>query len=401
MMRPVAVTSTAAAALPELVPDPVELPAGLADLRAEVRSFLDEERGAGRWTPRADVWLSGWDESFSRRLGERGWLGMTIPTEYGGHGRTALERYVVTEELLAAGAPVAAHWIADRQIGPSLLRHGTEEQRRAFLPGIARGEVYFGIGMSEPDSGSDLASVRTRATRVDGGWRLSGTEVWTSGAHHAHAFFALVRTEPRDDAHRHAGLSQFLVELDSPGVEIRPIPLLTGAHHFNEVRFDDVFIPDSRVFGEIGNGWAQVTGELAFERSGPERFLSTYPLLSSLVGELTAAAGGVDTGTRRRVGSLVSRLWTLRAMSLAVAGALESGEAPELAAALVKDLGTRFENEIVDAARLLVDIPPDPGAESGFARLLADAVLHAPGFTLRGGTNEVLRGIVARGMGLR
>lgn len=401
MMRPVAVTSTAAAALPELVPDPVELPAGLADLRAEVRSFLDEERGAGRWTPRADVWLSGWDESFSRRLGERGWLGMTIPTEYGGHGRTALERYVVTEELLAAGAPVAAHWIADRQIGPSLLRHGTEEQRRAFLPGIARGEVYFGIGMSEPDSGSDLASVRTRATRVDGGWRLSGTKVWTSGAHHAHAFFALVRTEPRDDAHRHAGLSQFLVELDSPGVEIRPIPLLTGAHHFNEVRFDDVFIPDSRVFGEIGNGWAQVTGELAFERSGPERFLSTYPLLSSLVGELTAAAGGVDTGTRRRVGSLVSRLWTLRAMSLAVAGALESGEAPELAAALVKDLGTRFENEIVDAARLLVDIPPDPGAESGFARLLADAVLHAPGFTLRGGTNEVLRGIVARGMGLR
>ncbi|WP_337832769.1 acyl-CoA dehydrogenase family protein [Pseudonocardia sp. TMWB2A] len=399
-MRPVAATSTPAAALPELVPDPVELPAGLADLRAEVRSFLDDERGAARWTPRADVWLSGWDESFSRRLGERGWLGMTIPTEYGGHGRTALERYVVTEELLAAGAPVAAHWIADRQIGPSLLRHGTEEQRRAFLPGIARGEVYFGIGMSEPDSGSDLASVRTRATRVDGGWRLSGTKVWTSGAHHAHAFFALVRTEPRDDTNRHAGLSQFLVELDSPGVEIRPIPLLTGAHHFNEVRFDDVFIPDARVFGELGNGWAQVTGELAFERSGPERFLSTYPLLASLVGEL-AGAGRADAGARRRVGSLVSRLWTLRAMSLAVAGALESGRAPELAAALVKDLGTRYENEIVDAARLLVDIPPDPGAESGFARLLADAVLHAPGFTLRGGTNEVLRGIVARGMGLR
>lgn len=400
MMRPVAATSTPAAALPELVPDPVELPAGLADLRAEVRSFLDDERSAARWTPRADVWLSGWDESFSRRLGERGWLGMTIPTEYGGHGRTALERYVVTEELLAAGAPVAAHWIADRQIGPSLLRHGTEEQRRAFLPGIARGEVYFGIGMSEPDSGSDLASVRTRATRVDGGWRLSGTKVWTSGAHHAHAFFALVRTEPRDDTNRHAGLSQFLVELDSPGVEIRPIPLLTGAHHFNEVRFDDVFIPDARVFGELGNGWAQVTGELAFERSGPERFLSTYPLLASLVGEV-AGARRADAGTRRRVGSLVSRLWTLRAMSLAVAGALESGRAPELAAALVKDLGTRYENEIVDAARLLVDIPPDPGAESGFARLLADAVLHAPGFTLRGGTNEVLRGIVARGMGLR
>lgn len=402
MMTTVAGASTTLTGLPELVPEPVELPGHLAALRAEVRAFLDAERASGAWTPRADVWLSGWDEGFSRRLAERGWLGMTIPVEYGGHGRGALERYVVTEELLAAGAPVAAHWVADRQIGPSLLRHGTEEQRRAFLPGIARGEVYFGIGMSEPDSGSDLASVRTRAERVDGGWELSGTKVWTSGAHHAHAFFALVRTAPKDDAHRHAGLSQFLVELDRPGVEIRPIPLLTGAHHFNEVRFDRVFIPDERVFGELGNGWAQVTGELAFERSGPERFLSTYPLLAALVGELRATgSGGVDAGTRRRIGSLVARVWTLRTMSLAVAGALESGQAPELAAALVKDLGTRYENEIVDAARLLVEIPPDPGAEGGFARLLADAVLHAPGFTLRGGTNEVLRGIVARGMGLR
>ena len=134
--------------------------------------------------------------------------------------------------------------------------------------------------------------------------------------------------------------------------------------------------------------------------AGRNGFLSTFPLLTALVGELTAG-GPVDAGTRRELGALVSRVWALRRMSLAVAGALESGEAPELAAALVKDLGTRFENEVVDAARLLVAVPPDPGAPDGFARLLADAVLHAPGFTLRGGTNEVLRGIVARGMGLR
>jgi acyl-CoA dehydrogenase len=190
------------------------------------------------------------------------------------------------------------------------------------------------------------------------------------------------------------------VELDAPGVQIRPIPLLTGAHHFNEVVFDRVFVPDAMVLGEIGSGWHQVTSELAFERSGPERFLSTFPLLTALVGEL-AAAGHVDAGARRALGSLVARVWTLRRMSLAIAGALESGQAPELAAAVVKDLGTRYENEVIDAARLLVAVPPDPGAEAGYARLLADAVLHAPGFTLRGGTNEVLRGIVARGMGLR
>jgi acyl-CoA dehydrogenase len=380
----------------ELVPPPVELPARAAELRARVRAFLAEERAADHWRPRADVWLSGWDERFSRELGRRGWLGMTIPAEYGGAGASPLDRYVVTEELLAAGAPVAAHWVADRQIGPSLLRFGTEAQRRRFLPGIVAGEVYFGIGMSEPDAGSDLAAVRTKAEKVDGGWELTGTKVWTSGAHHAHAFFALARSAPRDENNRHAGLSQFLVELDSPGVQIRPIPLLTGAHHFNEVVFDRVFVPDDMVFGEIGAGWRQVTSELAFERSGPERFLSTYPLLAALVGELAGT-----TGSERELGSLVSRLWTLRRMSLAIAGALASGQAPELAAAVVKDLGTRYEGEIIDAARLLVSIPPDPGAESGYARLLADAVLHAPGFTLRGGTNEVLRGIVARGLGLR
>jgi acyl-CoA dehydrogenase len=382
--------------LPDLVPPPTELPPRTAALRADVRAFLAEEQAAGRWTPRADVWLSGWDERFSRELGLRGWLGMTIPKEYGGHGASALDRYVVTEELLAAGAPVAAHWIADRQIGPTLLRFGTEEQRQRFLPGIARGEVYFGIGMSEPDAGSDLAAVRTRADRVAGGWELTGTKVWTSGAHHAHAFFALARSAPRDEKHRHAGLSQFIVLLDSPGVQIRPIPLLTGAHHFNEVVFDRVFVPDDMVLGKIGAGWKQVTSELAFERSGPERFLSTFPLLVALVGELAGR-----TGAEREIGGLVARLWTLRRMSLAVAGSLESGEAPELAAAVVKELGTRYENEVIDVARLLVTTPPDPGAEAGFARLLADAVLHAPGFTLRGGTNEVLRGIVARGLGLR
>jgi acyl-CoA dehydrogenase len=393
------VTVTTMTRLPSLVPPPVDLPERVAALRADVRAFLAEERAAGAWHPRADVWLTGWDERFSKELARRGWLGMTIPTEYGGHGRGALDRYVVTEELLAAGAPVAAHWVADRQIGPSLMRFGTEEQRQKFLPGIAAGEVYFGIGMSEPDSGSDLASVRSKADKVDGGWELTGRKVWTSGAHHAHAFFALVRTAPKDDTNRHAGLSQLIVELNAPGVEIRPIPLLTGAHHFNEVVFDKVFIPDSMVLGEVGHGWHQVTSELAFERSGPERFLSTYPLLAALVGEIGRTE--LDAGRRRDLGGLVSRLWTLRRMSLAIAGALESGAAPELAAAVVKDLGTRFENEVIDAARLLLSIPPDPGADHGYARLLADAVLQSPGFTLRGGTNEILRGIVARGLGLR
>lgn len=386
----------------DLVPPSVALPAEAETLRTQVREFVAGERASGGLVAHCDVWLSGWDEEFSRKLGGQGWLGMTLPTEYGGGGRTALERYVVTEELLAAGAPVAAHWIADRQIGPSLLRFGTEYQKQRYLPRIAAGECYFGIGMSEPDSGSDLASVRTKAIQVDGGWKLSGTKVWTSGAHHAHAFFALARSAPPDGRNRHVGLSQFIVELDSPGVEIRPIRLLTGAHHFNEVILDEVFIPDELVLGEIGSGWHQVTSELAFERSGPERFLSTFPLLNALVGELAGRADTLGELGLARLGSLVSRVWTLRRLSLGIASLLSVGGAADVPAALVKDLGTRYEGEVIDAARLLVSTPPDQGAEpASFARLLAEAVLHAPGFTLRGGTNEILRGVVARGMGLR
>jgi alkylation response protein AidB-like acyl-CoA dehydrogenase len=196
------------------------------------------------------------------------------------------------------------------------------------------------------------------------------------------------------------GLSQFVVELDAPGVTIRPIRLLSGEHHFNEVVLDRVQVGEEMVLGRVGEGWAQITAELAVERSGPERFLSTFPLLSALVGYLAGRPDPQRAGARRELGVLVSRLWTLRRMSLSVAGALDRGEAPEVAAALVKDLGTRLENEITDAARLLGGVQPDPSA-AGLAGLLADAVLHAPGFTLRGGTNEILRGVVARALGMR
>jgi acyl-CoA dehydrogenase len=399
-----------------LLPPVRPLPAGAAKLRSQVRGFLSAERTAGRFVPACDAWLSGWDESFSRRLADHGWVGMTIPREYGGQGRSALERYVVVEELLAAGAPVAAHWVSDRQVGPNLLRYGSEPLKRRYLPAIAQGTCYFAIGLSEPDAGSDLAAVRTTGTRADGGWTVSGTKIWTSGAHRAHALIALLRTGPPDGRQRHVGLSQLLIELDQPGVTIRPIISMTGEHHFNEVVFDAVFVPDEQVVGTIGEGWAQVTSELAYERSGPERLLSTFVLLDTLVGELaarsgdsgsgdsgSAGVGAADAGAAGAVGRVVSRLWACRQMSLAVAGALAAGEAPEIAAALVKDVGTRLESEIIEVARLLMAtlrVEPDPEG-SGMAGLLAQAVLHAPGFTLRGGTNEILRGIVARGLALR
>ncbi len=372
----------------------------LATLRASVREFLIGDRDRHGWQPAVDSWLCGPDADFSARLGDAGFLGLTIPTEYGGRGLGHLHRYVVTEELLLAGAPVAAHWFADRQVAPGLLTYGTEEQRRKILPRIAAGRFFSAIGMSEPQAGSDLAGAVTRAARTDGGWILNGLKVWTSGAHLAHQIVVLARTSPLDPEHRHAGFSQFLVPTDAEGVTIEPIVTMDGAHHFNETAFADVFVPDSDVLGEIGDGWHQVTAELSFERSGPERILSTAPLLLGLLRALTARADRVDDRTAAEVGHLVARLISLRQLSVSVAHALAAGRPAANEAALVKDLGTRFEQESVDLAADLLDYV-DPGADAGLRELLAAARLHSPMFTLRGGTNEVLRGVVARGMGLR
>ena len=369
------------------------------EVRAQVREFLAAERDAGTFTTHVDTWLSGVDPAFSRKLGERGWLGMTWPKRYGGHERSAMERYAVTEELLAAGAPVAAHWIADRQSGPNLLRYGTEAQRQEILPRIAAGECYFVIGMSEPDSGSDLASIRTRASRdADGDWVVNGAKVWTSNAHFSHYGIVLVRTSPADPANRHAGLSQLLVDLSLPGITINPIRILDGGHHFNEVVFQDVVVPGDMLLGEEGAGWHQVTAELAFERSGPERFLSTYPLLAEF------ARRACDTGDAAQLatlGRLSARLLALRQLSLRIAAALDRGELPDIPAALVKDVGTTFEADVADEIRKVVEVVPSLDSPDPLGRALAEAQLHAPGYTLRGGTNEILRGIVARGLGLR
>ncbi|MFC9555227.1 acyl-CoA dehydrogenase family protein [Rhodococcus sp. NPDC056960] len=379
-----------------LLPRTVDDPDDHAGLRDEVRTFLRESKESGAFTAGVDTWLTDWNPEFSRRLADRGWIGMTIPNQYGGHGRSHVERFVVTEELLAAGAPVAAHWIADRQIAPSLLRFGTEEQKHKYLPAIAKAECFFGIGMSEPDSGSDLASVRTKAVQVDGGWRITGTKVWTSGAHQADAFFALARTSPKDSAARHAGLSQFIVDLRAEGVEMRPIVSMTGGHHFNEVMMDDVFVPDRMVLGGIGDGWRQVTSELAYERSGPERFLSTFPLLAGTAEH--AAAGRMSDGG---IGRLMARIAGLHHMSSAIAGALRRGERADSAAAAVKLLGTVTEGDIAEYADLHLDRDAEPEQSGRYRDLVDRALLQRPGFTLRGGTTEILEGVVARELGLR
>jgi alkylation response protein AidB-like acyl-CoA dehydrogenase len=305
---------------------------------------------------------------------------------------------VVVEETLAAGAPVSAHWIADRQSGPTLLKFGTEEQRERILPRIAAGDCVFCIGMSEPDSGSDLAATRTRAEPAAGGWRVTGTKLWTTNAHEADYMILFCRTSGTP-ADRQRGTSQLLIDMKATeGMTIRPILDLAGQHHFNEVHFDDAFVPAAALIGTEGQGWSQVMSELAFERSGPERFLSSIQLLLELIGALHGSDSDL---ARMTIGRLTAHLLILRRLSLGVATLLDAHEDASVQAAIVKDLGATFEQELPEIARTLVDAEPDRRSTQDLLAVLAYTMVVAPSFSLRGGTREILRGIIARGLGLR
>ena len=383
----------------ELTFDPIRLPPECAALRDEVRAFLAEEIEAGTFSPYGGAIDGNYSEDFSRKVGARGWIGMTWPRTYGGHERSFLERYVVTEELRVANAPVRLHFVADRQSGPVILKYGSERVKADILPRICRGEVCFAIGMSEPNSGSDLFAAQTRATRTEGGWLVNGTKVWTSNAHHAHYMIGLFRTSPPTKENRRHGLTQFVVDMTTPGIAVNPIYHMADQHDFNEVVFQDAFMPDDHVLGEVDGAWKQATSELAYERSGPERFLETYYVLAELVRVLGETP---DTRGAEGLGRLVAQLHALRRMSVSVAGMLHGGKEPVVEAAIVKDVGTIWEQRLPARARDLAAFVEESAANRAtFEEQLAYATLIAPKLTIQGGTTEILRGIIARGLGLR
>ncbi len=374
---------------------PTELTSAELDLQAEVRDFLAAELPPGSHEPCLGM-AADHNRKFSAKMAARGWVGMALPSRWGGADRTAVQRFIVVEEMLRWGAPVGHHWVADRQTGNVIWKFGNDEQRERFLPPICRGELGFSIGMSEPDSGSDLASVATRAERADDGWVVNGTKIWTSNAHLNDWFICLLRTAPMEDGNKHAGLSQFLIDLRSPGLEINPIPFLDGSHHFNEVTFHDVFVPDANVVGQPGMGWHQNTAEMAYERGGPDRWLSPFSMVEQLLRE--AASTPTQDAISDLFGELAARWWGLRNLSLSVARLIDEGEAPSVESALVKEMGTRFEQEVIEKLVQLIDEEYSPESESLFERLLAQCVVTFPGNTIRGGTIEILRSVASKGL---
>ncbi|MCW2746931.1 MAG: acyl-CoA dehydrogenase [Nocardioidaceae bacterium] len=367
-----------------------ELTADELALQREVREFLDKRLEPG--TYELGLGMTGaTDPDFSRDLGARGWLGMALSSTYGGHDRTAVERLIVVEELLARGAPVSYHWIADRQSGPSIQKWGTEEQRQKYLPGIASGELSFAIGMSEPDSGSDLASLRTKAEPTEGGWVINGTKIWTTGALTATHILALFRTSE----HKHEGLTQFIVDRNSPGLTISPIPFIDGSREFCELSFENVFIPDSERLGDIGTGWAQNTGELVLERGGVDRWMSAVTILEHWAADPAIRDNPLALAD---LGSLAAKEWAFHGLSLSIARMVDEGKSPVTEAALVKEMATRYEQDCVEAVLRHWDRAPDLTSDDPHEALLARALLVSPSWSIRGGTNEILRTIISKGL---
>ncbi|GIX49692.1 MAG: acyl-CoA dehydrogenase [Candidatus Tectimicrobiota bacterium] len=369
--------------------------------RQEVRAFLRQELPEPPPIPE-DAWIIGFDRAFSKKLAARGWIGLTWPKEYGGQGRSYLDRLILTEELLRHGAPVAAHWIGDRQMGPAILRFGTPQQKAKYLPGIISGDLVFCIGMSEPGAGSDLAGLQTRAVEEGDYYVLNGQKIWTSFAHLADYCYLVARTNP--DVPKHKGISEFIVDMKTPGITIKPIVDMTGAHHFNEVFFDQVRIPKDCLVGEKDRGWYQIATQLDYERSGIERLMSNYPLMGLLTEHVKRTGLARRETVRHRLAQLHIEFAMGRFLVYKVAWLLSQGVVPNAEAAAAKAFCTEFEQRLAQAASELLGgygllLPGSPRAL--YNGRVARNVLYAPAYTIQGGTSTILRNIIAqRGLGL-
>ena len=380
-------------------------------LRQEVRDFLEAEIAQGTFQPKEDAWMVGLSRDFSRKLGEKGWIGMTWPKEYGGGGRSYVDRLVVTEELLRYGAPVHGHWLADRQTGPALINHGSEEQKKELLPLIIKGEVTFAFGFSEPEAGSDLASVRTTAVEDGDEYVINGQKVWTSGAMESHYIYLLARTDP--DLPKHKGLSQFIFDISLPGITINPLLDLPGHYHYCEVFLDNVRVPRTALIGEKNRGWYQVGESLVYERAGLERLMTNYQVYANLIEyvketERDGKKLSEIPWIRDKITELTMKFEAGRILGYRVAWLLDriakTGYVPNWETAMTKAFCVDFEQQLSNTATKIAGIYSTLSEESRFSPLngmIFRSYLFSPGYSLQGGGSEILRGIVAmRGLGL-
>ena len=346
------------------------------ELRERARKVATE--AVARYGRYNDSWINGYSKEFSRELAAHGWIGMTWPTEFGGGGRPAIERLIVGEEMIKAGAPIAAMWFADRQMGPSLITYGRPDQQAMFLPQILSGETTWCIGMSEPDAGSDLASLKTSAVRDGDSWVINGQKIWTSFGEVADYCYLICRTSTEGPPH--AGISEIIVAMDTPGIEVRAIKDMTTNRHFCEVFYTDVRVPIDNLVGVEGAAFKQTMRQLEHERGGIDRLVSNYALYQMAL----ERADRTDPLVRQEVAALeigfrIGRLLVIREV-------LRQGPAGFSAA--TKCFGTEHEFRVAEfVARTL-------GAEATLWDPITQGLIYAPGYTIMGGTSNVMRNIL-------
>ncbi len=380
--------------------------------RQEVVAFLEEEMRQGAFQPISDGWVHGYSHEFSKKIAQKGWIGLTWPKEYGGQGRSWMDRLILTEELLRYGAPTGWHWSADRQMGPSIIKYGTEEQKKEFLPRIIRGEISMAIGMSEPEAGSDMASLQTRAIEDGDDFILNGQKVWTSGSHYANYIYLVARTDPSFPPHdpkNYKGISEFIVPTDIPGITISPLLDMAGGGHFTEVFFDNARIPKTCLVGEKNRGFYQIMEQLDYERAGIERLMSNYVVFEWIIDYVKKTyRNGVPLSRepviRDKIARLVMEFETGRLLCYRVAWVLDQGRVPNYEAAVAKLYGTEFEKRLASEAMEILGFYGQLMPDSKYVPLSGSVVLSylfSPGYSIQGGTSEILRNVIAqRGLGL-
>jgi len=380
--------------------------------RQEVRDFIEEELMHGSFKPMTDGGIQGYETEFTKNLAQKGWIGLTWPKEYGGQERSWMDRLILTEELLRYGAPAGWHWSSDRQMGPSIIKFGTEEQKKEFLPKIIRGEISMAIGMSEPEAGSDMASLQTRAVEDGDDYVIDGQKVWTGGAHYSNYIYLVVRTDPSFPPHdpkNFKGISEFIVPTNLPGITIKPMLDIAGREHFTEIFFDNARVPKRYLVGEKNRGFYQIMEQLDYERAGIERLMSNYVVFAGLIeyAKKTYRNGkplSKEPLIRDKLAELQVEFEVGRLLIYRVAWVLDQGRAPNYEAAIAKIYCTDFEkrlaNEAIEILGLYGQLMPD----SKYVPLSGKAILSylfSPGYTIQAGTSEILRNVIAqRGLGL-
>ena len=377
------------------------------EFRKSIVAFLEEEIRQGFWKPACDAWIQGYDPEFTKRVAQKGWIGLTWPREYGGQGRSYIDRLIITEEMLRYGAPTACYWFADRQIGGSILKHGTEEQKMELLPQIIKGEAYFGLGMSEPEAGSDLASLQTKATEDGDYYVINGQKTWTSGAWAINYFYIVARTDP--EAAKHRGISEFVFPSDLPGISRIPMVDITGTEAWNDVFFDNVRVHKKWLVGEKNRGFYQIMEQLDYERSGMERLMSNFPLFDGIIQFVKETIrNGRPLSQDPLIRDKLAQLWIEfevgRLLIYRVALVMDEGHSPNREAAMSKGYCTEFEKRLANAAMNILGPYGQLVAGSKYAPirgLAPHSYLASKGYSLQAGTTEIMKNVLAtRGLGL-